>query len=150
MKTTKNLKTVLFTLGIITMVTVGSYTQSNASGKTEKFILIFRGEDTHIQTANYDLKEVKEYIQLWINWQQGLAQKGILVGGDPLQTTGKQVNGKSKVVTDGPLIVAKETVDGYLIVNAKDLNEAVEIAKGCPLLTKESGKVEVRPIQKQN
>ncbi len=146
----KSLKTLVFTVAIMTMSTISSYAQLKVDGKTEKFIFLFRGEDTHIQTANYDLKEVKEYIQLWINWQQGLAEKGILVGGDPLQTTGKQVTGKSKVVTDGPLIVAKETVDGYLIVNAKDLNDAVEIAKGCPLLTKEKGKVEVRPLQKQN
>lgn len=146
----KNLKTVVLTVAIMTIATISSYAQSKADGKTEKFIFLFRGEDTHIQTANYDSKEVKEYIQLWITWQQSLAEKGILAGGDPLQTTGKQVSGKSKVVTDGPLIVARETVDGYLIVNAKDLNEAVGIAKGCPLLTKEKGKVEVRPIQKQN
>lgn len=146
----KNLKTLVFTVAVMIMSTISSYAQSSAGGKTEKFIFLFRGEDTHIQTANYDSKEVKEYIQLWITWQQSLAEKGILVGGDPFQTSGKQVNGKSKVVTDGPLIVAKETVDGYLIVNAKDLNEAVEIAKGCPLLTKETGKVEVRPLQKQN
>jgi hypothetical protein len=115
-----------------------------------KFIFLFRGEDTHIQTASYDLKEVREYIQLWITWQQDLGEKGILVGGEPLQTTGKQVNGKSKVVTDGPFMEAKETIDGYLIINAKSIDEAVEIAKECPLLTKENGKVEVRPIQKQN
>lgn len=147
----KKLKTVAFALAVMVMtVTISSYTLSKAGGKTEKFIFLFRGEDTHISTANYELKEVQEYIQLWITWQKGLAEKGILVGGDPLQTNGKQVSGKSKVVTDGPLIVAKETVDGYLVINAKDLNEAVEIAKGCPLLTKEKGKVEVRPIQKQN
>lgn len=146
----KNLKRLVFAVAIVAMATMSTYAQTATGKEKEKFIFLFRGEDTHIQTANYDLKEVKDYIQLWITWQQGLAQKGILVGGDPLQTTGKQVSGKSKVVTDGPLTVAKETVDGYLIVNAKDLNEAVEIAKGCPLLTKENGKVEVRPIQKQN
>lgn len=146
----KNLKTLVGTIAIITIAMISSYAQSAPTAKTEKFIFLFRGEDTHIQTANYELREVKDYIQLWITWQQGLAQKGILVGGDPLQTNGKVVNGKSKVVTEGPLSVAKETVDGYLIINAKDLNEAVEIAKGCPLLTKEKGKVEVRPIQKQN
>jgi hypothetical protein len=145
----KNLKTVVFTVAIMTMATISSYAQSKVDGQTEKFILILRGGDTHIQTANYDSKEVKEYLQSWITWQQGLSEKGILVGGDPLQTTGKQVNGKNKVVTDGPFIQAKEMVGGYLIINAKDISEAVEIAKGCPIF-KENGKVEVRPIQKQN
>lgn len=146
----KNLKTLVFTIAIITIAAMSSFAQSISAPKTEKFIFLFRGEDMHIQTANYELKEVKEYIQLWITWQQGLAQKGILVGGDPLQTTGKVVSGKNKVVTDGAVLASGQTVDGYLIVNAKDLNEAVEIAKGCPLLIKEKGKVEVRPIQKQN
>jgi hypothetical protein len=50
-------------------------------------------------------------------------------------------------VTDGPFIEAKEMVGGYLIVNAKDINEAVEISKGCPIFL-ENGKVEVRPVQK--
>ena len=112
----------------------------------EKFMFLFRGGDTHLHTAK-DSKEVKAYIQLWVTWQQGLGQKGILAGGEPLQTTGKQVNGKNKVVTDGPFIEAKEMVGGYLIVNAKDINEAVEIAKGCPIF-EENGRVEVRPVQK--
>ncbi len=146
-------------------------------------MFLFRGGDTHVHNAK-DSKEVKEYIQSWTSWQQGLGLKGILAGGDPLQTIGKQVNGKNKVVTDGPFtdgpftdgpftdgpftdgpftdgpftdgpftdgpfVEAKEMVGGYLIVNAKDIDEAVEIAKGCPIF-KEDGKVEVRPIQKQN
>jgi hypothetical protein len=82
-----------------------------------------------------------------MTWMQGLSQKGILVGGENLQRTGKQVNGKSKVVTDGPFIEAKEMVNGYLIIIAKDINEAVEISKGCPIFL-ENGKVEVRPVQK--
>jgi hypothetical protein len=114
----------------------------------EKFMFLFRGGDTHPNNAN-DSKEAMAYIQSWITWMQGLGQQGILVGGESLQRTGKQVNGKSKVVTDGPFIEAKEMVNGYLIVNAKDINEAVEIAKGCPIF-EENGKVEVRPVQKQN
>lgn len=115
----------------------------------EKFMFLFRGEDTHLQTANYDSKEVQDYIHLWITWQKSLAERGILVGGDPLQSKGKLVIGKKKVVSDGSFSESNETVDGYLIINAKDLNEAVEIAKGCPVLIKETGKVEVRQIQKQ-
>lgn len=114
----------------------------------DKFMLIFRGGDTHVHTAK-DSKEVREYIQSWDTWMGGLDQKGILAGGEPLQTTGKQVNGKSKVVIDGPFMDSKEILGGYLIVNAKDIDDAVEIAKGCPIF-EENGKVEVRPVQKRN
>ncbi len=114
----------------------------------EKFMFLFRGGDTHPDNAN-DSKEAMAYIQSWITWMQGLGQKGILAGGESLQRTGKQVSGKSKVVTDGAFIEAKEMVNGYLIINAKDINEAVEISKGCPIF-EENGKVEIRPFQKQN
>ncbi len=110
-------------------------------------MFLFRGGDTHVHTSK-DSQRERDYIQLWTDWMSGLGQKGILAGGEPLQTTGKLVNGKEKVVTDGPFIEAKEIVGGFLIVNAKDINDAVEISKGCPIF-EENGKVEVRPIQKR-
>lgn len=142
----RNLKTLVFTVAIMIAATLSNYAQSTADTKTEKFILLFRGGDTHPPNVN-DSREAKEYIQSWFTWMQGLAEKGILVGAENLQRIGKQVNGKSKVVTDGPFIVAKEMVNGYIIINAKDIDAAVEIAKGCPIF-KENGKAEVRPIQK--
>jgi hypothetical protein len=112
----------------------------------EKFIYLFRGGENHADNAKESEKAGKN-MQAWMNWMQSLQEKGILVGADPLQRTGKQVNGTKKVVTDGPFMEAKEMVGGYLIVNAKDINEAVEISKGCPIF-EEDGKLEVRPIQK--
>lgn len=112
----------------------------------EKFILIFRGGNTHIATANS--KAAMDIIQTWDNWMQGLAEKGILAGGDALQVTGKNVKGIKKAVSDGPYADGNEMVGGYLIVNANDIDNAVEISKGCPILD-EDGSVEVRPIQKR-
>jgi hypothetical protein len=110
----------------------------------EKFMYLFRGEPFAEQTTP---EAQQAHMQKWMQWMKSLAQKGILVGGEPLQATGKQVNGKNKVVTDGPYTEAKELIGGYLIVNAKDINEAVEISKGCPVL-EVGGKLEVRPVQK--
>ena len=112
----------------------------------EKFIYLFRGGDNHAHNAA-DSELATKNMQAWMTWMQSLQQKGILVGGEPLQPTGKQVNGSKKVVTNGPFVEAKEMVGGYLIVNAKDIDEAVEISKGCPIFN-EDGKLEVRPIQK--
>lgn len=142
----RNLNVRVLAIAIMCLATMNSYAQSTVDGKTEKFIFLFRGGDTHPQTAD-DSPEAKEYIQSWITWMQGLAQKGILAAAENLQRSGKQVNGKNKVVTDAPFIVAKEMVNGYIIVNAADIDEAVELAKGCPIF-KENGKVEVRPVQK--
>lgn len=113
----------------------------------EKFVLIFRGGDTHISTAHS--QAALDVIQTWNDWMQGLAEKGILAGGDALQVSGKYVKGSKKVVSDGTYAEGNEMVGGYLIVNAKDINEAVEISKGCPILNEE-GSVEVRSIQQRN
>jgi hypothetical protein len=113
----------------------------------EKFILLFRGGNTHISTAHS--QAALDIIQTWNDWMQGLAEKGILAGGDALQVSGKNVKGSKKVVSDGPYAEGNEMVGGYLIVNAKDIKDAVEISKGCPILN-EDGSVEVRPIQKRN
>ena len=109
----------------------------------EKFMYLFRGGFAAAERENVPA----DHMQKWAKWMETLAQKGIMAGGEPLQPTGKQVNGSKKVVTDGPFVEAKELVGGYLIVQAKDINEAVEISKGCPIFDVD-GKLEIRQIQK--
>lgn len=91
--------------------------------------------------------EGQAHMQKWMQWMSGLAAQGKLGGAQPLHKTGKQVKGLKKVTTDGPFMEGKEMVGGYLICKAGTYEEAVEIAKGCPILEDESGIVEVREIQ---
>src|SRR4029078_10538286 len=112
----------------------------------EKFMLIFRGGVNHAYNAT-DSEAAAKNMHAWMTWMQSLGKNGILVSTDPLQPSGKQVNGTNKVVSDGAYVEANEMIGGYLIVNAKDIDDAVEISKGCPIFN-ENGKVEVRPIQK--
>jgi hypothetical protein len=109
----------------------------------EKFIYLFRGGDG----PSLSPELMQAHMQKWMAWMESLGKKGILVGGDPLHPSGKQVNGKKKAVTDGPFVESKEMVGGYLIVNAKDIEEAVEISKDCPIFEMD-GKLEIRPIHK--
>ncbi len=51
------------------------------------------------------------------------------------------------VITDGPFAEGKEVIGGFSIIKAKDLAEASEIAKGCPIFEFPDGRVEVRPVQ---
>ena len=78
-----------------------------------------------------------------------LAEKGHLKDrGNPLERTGKLVKGKQKAVTDGPFAEAKDAIGGYTLIEARDLAQAAELAKGCPIFEGEDGAVEVRPIMK--
>src|SRR5712692_694697 len=78
-------------------------------------------------------------------WFEEQSRSGRLVGGEELQgprssTTVRIKNGKA-IVTDGPYIEAKEIIGGFAIVEVKDLDEALAMAKAWP-----AGAVEVRPV----
>jgi YCII-related domain len=64
-------------------------------------------------------------------------------------STREKLSGKQKAVSDGPYAEAKDVVGGYIVVEASDLNQAVELSIGCPIL-EVGGSVEVRPNQKIN
>ena len=64
--------------------------------------------------------------------------------GHPLEPAGKLVT--SKTVTDGPY-AEKDLVGGFSLVEARDLAQAAELSRGCPILER-GGAVEVRPIMK--
>ena len=55
-----------------------------------------------------------------------------------------RVRGGEVSVTDGPYAETKEQLGGFILVNAKDLNDAIRIAAGIPLA--KFGSIEVRPI----
>src|SRR5712691_6866836 len=107
------------------------------------FLFLFRSGKSG---AALSPAEMQRAMQKWGDWIQGLAKAGTFKGGEPLEEGGKVVSGTRKLVTDGPFAELKEIVGGYLIVTAKDLGQAAEISKGCPIL-EEGGSVEVRAIR---
>jgi hypothetical protein len=112
----------------------------------EKFMLIFHG-GSDIAPEMRAPEAMQAHMQKWFTWIEKLRKEGRYVSGEPLQPTGKWVSGKQKLVTDGPFAEGKELVGGFFIIEAKDLGEAVEIAKDCPDFIFD-GKVQVRPVQK--
>lgn len=99
-------------------------------------------EETFVQQSP---EEMQAEIAKWNAWIGGLAAQGNFVGTEALLPTGKTISGKAQVVTDGPFSEAKEVVGGYTIVKAADIDEAVQLANGCPMF-EANGRVEVRPI----
>ena len=110
-----------------------------------EFIYIYRGGE-----AGRSPERMQQTMQKWIAWMKELGAKGhIKDQGQPLERGGKLVKGKQKTVTDGPFAEAKDLVGGYTLIEARDLEQAVELSKGCPILEVE-GSVEVRPVMKMN
>lgn len=77
----------------------------------------------------------------------GEAYGSKIVGGNALQTVGTATSirpsGSDFVVTDGPFVETKEQLGGYYLVEAADLDEAIEMAKKIPT---PGGGTEVRPV----
>ena len=85
-----------------------------------------------------------------IRYNTELVKAGIMKSGDGLKPSkfGKRVtfrpNGKVSV-TDGPFAETKEQLAGFYLVDAKDLNEAIQIASKIP--PARVGSIEVRPVR---
>ncbi len=111
----------------------------------DEFILIFRHEDG-MKVAS------PEQMQIWMKqtmeWIGGITAKNKFVGGNGLPFQDAKVVGYKGVVTNGPFGEIKETIGGYIIVKGDSVDEAVEFAKGCPVLQGEGNTVEVRKIAK--
>jgi hypothetical protein len=78
-----------------------------------------------------------------------LRNNGRLLATEPLQsvrtaTTIKVRDGKTHIL-DGPFAETKETLGGFFLIEAKDLNEAIQIAVQWP--SARIGSVEIRPIE---
>ena len=107
-----------------------------------EFTYLFRGRKT-----SGSPEEMQQHFEKWVTWFKDLGANGYIKDpGRPLENAGKVVRGKQKVVNDGPYAEAKDVVGGYIVVEAEDLTQAVELSKNCPIL-EVGGSVEVRPVQ---
>ncbi|MGF1662235.1 MAG: YciI family protein [Kineosporiaceae bacterium] len=87
-------------------------------------------------------------------WQAAMAEHGAfteavgtlggtVVGGEALHPTSTATSIRGGEVSDGPFVETKEALGGYYVIEARDLDHAVEIARRCPA---GHGGVEVRPV----
>jgi len=110
------------------------------------FLYLFWNKDGKSPMDNASPEEIQKLMQKWMAWVEPVKKAGHLKdGGAPLEMTGKVVHGK-KSVTDGPYAETKDVIGGYIVVSAKDINEAVELSRGCPILERD-GMIEVRPVR---
>jgi len=110
-----------------------------------EYVFLYRGGE-----AGRSPERIQQTMQKWIAWFKDLAEKGHVKNqGQPLESAGKLVQGSKKSVIDGPFAEAKDVIGGYSIIEAKNLDEAVALAKGCPILEVE-GAVEVRQVRQLN
>lgn len=111
----------------------------------EEFILIFRHEDGSKIASP---EQMQTWMKQTMDWIGGIAAQNKFSGGNGLPFKDARIVRPNNVVTNGPFGDIKETIGGYIIVKADSVDEAVEFAKGCPVLQGEGNSVEVRKIAK--
>lgn len=115
-----------------------------------EFVYLFRASEDAQRAAMDTPERAQKSLQAWVSWIRTLETAGHLKNpGQPLDRGGAVVRGADKIVTDGPFVEIKDLVLGFLIVEARDLAQAIELAAGCPLLAG-GGSVEVRPCAALN
>ena len=83
----------------------------------------------------------------WMGYNQMLIDGGHWISGASLTptsaaTTLRKSNGDATVI-DGPHAETKEQIGGYYLIEAKDLDEAIELARQMPT---DTGSLEIRPV----
>src|SRR5258708_37894400 len=115
---------------------------SNISNSKD-FLVILRCSGA---APDFSPEQMQQVMKQFGDWMGQMQSRGQLKGSGRLEDEGKWLSGKNgQTVTDGPYAESKETVGGYFLIQARDLAEAVSIAKGCPILNY-SGTVEATPL----
>jgi hypothetical protein len=108
------------------------------------FLLVYR-TDYDTMPKGSSPEEMQASTKRWMDWIGGIAAQNKLTDrGNRLVPSGKILKADN-VIADGPYTEIKESIVGYSIVKASSIEEATELAKGCPILTI-GGNVEVREI----
>jgi hypothetical protein len=114
----------------------------------EEYALIMRHEDgTKIASP----EQLQEWMKQTMDWIGGIAAQNKFVSGTGLPFDEARVvttKNSRAVVTNGPFGDIKETIGGFIVVRAGSVEEAVEFAKGCPVLQGEGNSLEIRKIAK--
>ena len=107
------------------------------------YLLIYRADFSFMGTRTPE--EAQANTKRWMDWIGSIAAQNKLTDrGNRLDASGKVLKADN-MITNGPYAEIKETIGGYSIIKADSYEAAIELAKGCPVLTM-GGNVEVREI----
>jgi hypothetical protein len=107
-------------------------------------LLIYAEEPTKAVPEDLMAAESAAYAE----FTKDIRDRGIMEAGEALHPTSSattvRVQDGETVATDGPFAETKEALGGFYLVDAKDLDEAIELAARIPAA--KHGSIEVRPI----
>jgi hypothetical protein len=110
-----------------------------------QFMLFIRNGD---EPTALSPEQIQQAIQRFSAWARKLREQGKLIAAEKLKDNeGLMLSTRNgQIVLDGPFAETKETIGGYFIIEAGNLDEAIEITRECPALSN-GGKVELREVE---
>jgi hypothetical protein len=109
-------------------------------------LLICRNEEVWDTMSSSERQQVYEDTRAL---SDELAARGQYLGGSPLypssSATSVRVRNGKRLVTDGPFAETREQLGGYMLIDVKDLDEAIAVASRIPLAR--TSTVEIRPVR---
>jgi hypothetical protein len=113
-----------------------------------RYMMLIYGD--HVEGAKMTEAEQAANMDYWTSYTQDFAKTGKMLGAEALMpvTTATTVrsNAGGTLTTDGPFAETKEALGGYYIIDAANLDEAIEWAGKMPIICNGGGCVEIRPI----
>ena len=115
-----------------------------------KYLCLIYDEEKKLETMSK--ADGEAMMGEYFGFTEGIKKSGHYLGGNALQpvqtaTTVRVRNGKVST-TDGPFAETQEQLGGYYLIEAKDLNDAIQVAAKIP--SSRIGSIEVRPIMEFN
>jgi hypothetical protein len=112
-------------------------------------LLIYTPE---VDPATVSPEQARAQTEAYGEFTREVRDRKVLEAGEALQPTSSattvRVRDGRTLVTDGPFAETKEALGGFYLIDAKDLDEALELAAKIP--GAEHGSIEVRPIWEQS
>jgi hypothetical protein len=111
-----------------------------------KYLCLIYDEEKKLESMPKD--ESDKFMGEYFAFTDGIKKSGHYVAGEALQpvqtaTTVRLRNGKIST-TDGPFAETKEQLGGFYMIEARDLNDAIQVAAKIP--SARLGSIEVRPV----
>jgi hypothetical protein len=120
----------------------------NPEGSMRYLILIYDENSANPPPVAPDPAQLQATTEAYNAYTKMLRDRGAYLGGEALQdvttATTVRVRDDKTMTTDGPFAETKEALGGFYMVEAKDLDEALQLASACP--GARFGSIEVRPI----
>jgi hypothetical protein len=112
-----------------------------------KYLCLIYDEESKMATMTE--ADANAFMGEYFAFTEGIKKSGHYIAGEALKpvnsaTTVRMRNGKMST-TDGPFAETKEQLGGYYLIEARDLNDALQVASRIP--SARTGSVEVRPIE---